>query len=122
MFVITSLGPEESQRLKEELLVLVWRTPRLVTVAEDTPEDTPATKQARARATRLSGCFGVGSDRTVVLGHFWRRTGPRVWRYAANGTDLPADTDIWTNYIIFGLSYRFGAPPSAAYPPPPPRS
>src|SRR4029078_10443904 len=26
------------------------------------------------------------------------------------------------DHIIFGLSYRFGAPPSAAYPPAPPRS
>ena len=46
--------------------------------------------------------------------------------FAINDTDLKGggslDTDIWTNHIIFGLSYRFGAPPSAAYPPPPPRS
>jgi hypothetical protein len=29
----------------------------LVTVAEDTPEETPATKQARALPNWLSGCF-----------------------------------------------------------------
>jgi lipid A oxidase len=46
--------------------------------------------------------------------------------FAINDTDLKGggslDTDIWTNHIIFGLSYRFGTPPSAAYPPPPLRS
>src|SRR5262245_39013608 len=25
------------------------------------------------------------------------------------------DTDLWTNHIIFGLSYRFGAAPAAGY-------
>ena len=39
--------------------------------------------------------------------------------FATNDTDLKGggslDTDIWTNHIIFGLSYRFGATPAAGY-------
>ena len=39
--------------------------------------------------------------------------------FATNDTDLKGggslDTDIWTNHIIFGVSYRFGATPGAAY-------
>jgi len=54
------------------------------------------------------------------------RFGPRVsafadykLSFATNDTDLKGggslDTDIWTNHIIFGLSYRFGATPAAGY-------
>jgi hypothetical protein len=43
---------------------------QLVTVAEDTPEETPAPKQARAFSNRLSGRFRLGSGCSVVLGGF----------------------------------------------------
>jgi lipid A oxidase len=44
--------------------------------------------------------------------------------FATNDTDLKGggslDADVWTNHIIFGLLYRFGALPGAAYAAPAP--
>jgi hypothetical protein len=100
---------------------------------------------ASARQCRTSRS-GVLASASLILSNInWPASTLRVWSvsntgsgphvsavadyklsFAINDTDLKGggslDTDIWTNHIIFGLSYRFGTPPSAAYPPHPLRS
>ena len=57
--------------------------------------------------------------------------GPRVSAFAdyklsfsSNDADVKGggtlETEVWTNHIIFGLSYRFGAEPAQAYAAAPP--